>query len=180
MLVTPRLRLRRPERAEQGMYARLASEAYRTRAVPLTDVQSRDLATFVVEHWDRYGFGFLIVDVVRNGLPPETVGHAGIRYAGAWLDRWAESYDAIELGYSIIPAARGQGYVTEAARATLAAAFAVFDVSLIRARCNHDNTKSAAVLLRCGMIETEPTAAERHFELARPVPMGPETRRRLS
>ena len=51
MIVTPRLRLRRPERAEEAMYARYASEAYRTRGKPLTDVQARDLATFTVDHW---------------------------------------------------------------------------------------------------------------------------------
>ncbi|MGB8150231.1 MAG: GNAT family N-acetyltransferase, partial [Candidatus Cybelea sp.] len=81
---------------------------------------------------------------------------------------WPESYDAIELGYSLIPSARGRGYVTEAAQAALAAAFAVFDVPSIRAKCSCDNSKSAAVLLRCGMKELEATDKMRRFKIMRP------------
>jgi RimJ/RimL family protein N-acetyltransferase len=122
----------------------------------------------MIGHWDRYGFGFLVIDVVGSSGNPMTIGHAGFKYVDAWPNHWAESYDAIELGYSVIPQARGHGYVTEAARTLLNAAFAVFDVPSIRAKCRHDNPKSAGVLLRCGMKELEPAERGRRFEVARP------------
>jgi RimJ/RimL family protein N-acetyltransferase len=122
----------------------------------------------MIGHWDRYGFGFLAIDVAGSSEKPVTIGHAGFRYADADPTRWAESYDAIELGFSVVPDARGRGYVTEAAQALLTAAFAVFDVRRIYAKCRHDNPKSAAVLLRCGMTELEPNEKGRQFEIMRP------------
>ena len=50
----------------------------------------------------------------------------------------------------------------------MSAAFALFDVAVIRGRCLPDNVQSAAVLTRCGMIEVEPTERYRNFEIARP------------
>ena len=67
----------------------------------------------------------------------------------------------------MVPSARGRGYVTEAALALLTAAFAVFDVASIYAKCSHDNLKSAAVLVRCGMKELESTETSRRFEILR-------------
>lgn len=83
----------------------------------------------------------------------------------AWPDRWARRYDAIELGYALVPSARGFGFATEAARAVLAAASEVFDFANVRARCDRDNLDSAAVLLRCGMTEVESPGTQRHFEM---------------
>jgi RimJ/RimL family protein N-acetyltransferase len=121
----------------------------------------------MIGHWDRYGFGFLVIDV-GSSAKPVTIGHAGFRYVDAWPNHWPESYDAIELGYCVIPEDRGHGYVTEAARELLTAAFAAFDVPSIRAKCRHDNPKSAGVLSRCGMTELEPAEGHRRFEVVRP------------
>lgn len=162
---TARLRLRRPELGEAELYARRAQEAYATRPEPLSDEQASVFANFMVEHWNRYGFGFLVIDVVDDSRKLVSIGHAGFKYTDAWPNHWPRSYDAIELGYSVVPSARGKGYVTEAAQAALSAAFAVFDVPSIQAKCNHDNPKSAAVLLRCGMKEIEPTDSVRRFQI---------------
>lgn len=165
---TARLLLRRPEEGEAALYARQAQEACPTRPEPLSHDQARAFAAFMLGHWDRYGFGFLVIDMVSDFGKPVSIGHAGFKYIDAWPNHWPESYDAIELGYSLIRSARGQGYVTEAARAALAAAFAVFDVPSIHAKCSHDNSKSAAVLLRCGMKELEATDKVRRFKIVRP------------
>ena len=164
---TARLSLRRPERRKVTFYARQAQEAYAARAEPLSRDQARSFAAFMVEHWDRYGFGFLVLDTIDDVGKPMSIGHAGFKYVDASPTHWPETYDAIELGYSVVPSARGQGYVTEAARALLTAAFAAFDVASIRAKCRHDNSKSAAVLLRCGMKELPATETWRQFEIAR-------------
>lgn len=165
---TARLRLRVPEEAEAALYARRAQEAYATRPEPLSDERASTFAAFMIEHWRRYGFGFLVIDVAGDFGKPESIGHAGFRYVDAWPNHWPESYDAIELGYSAVPSARGRGYVTEAACAVLTAAFATFDVPSIHAKCRHDNPKSAALLLRCGMEEVEGTDEVRRFRISRP------------
>jgi RimJ/RimL family protein N-acetyltransferase len=165
---TARLCLRRPDEGEAALYARQAQEAYAARPEPLSRDQARAFAAFMIGHWDRYGFGFLIIDMVGGFGRPVSIGHAGFRYVDAWPNHWPEGYDAIELGYSVVPSAQGRGYVTEAAGAVLAAAFAVFDVPSIRATCSHDNSKSAAVLLRCGMKELEATDRVRRFNIVRP------------
>jgi RimJ/RimL family protein N-acetyltransferase len=164
---TARLRLRKPERREAAVYARCAQEAYATRAQTLSRDQARAFAVFMIEHWDRYGFGFLVIDVIDSSEAPAPVGHAGFKYVDAWPTHWPANYDAIELEYSVLPSARGRGYVTEAALALLTAAFAVFDVASICAKCSHDNPKSAAVLVRCGMKELESTETSRRFEILR-------------
>ena|SRR5271165_6999011 len=167
LIETARLRLHKPERRQQSTYAQFAAVTL-SPAEPPSEVKGEAFAAFMIEHWDRYGFGFLVAEVVENPGPPVTIGHAGFKYVDAWPDHWPENYEAIELGYALVPAARGRGYATEAARAVLLAAFAAFDVASIRARCNVENVKSAAVLLRCGMTELEATDTRRRFEIARP------------
>ena len=123
-------------------------------------------AAFMLGHWDRYGFGFLVIATISDLANP--IGHAGFKYVDAWPNHWPDNYDEIELGYSLVPRARGKGYVTEAARAALTAAFMAFDIPYIRAKCRQDNPKSAAVLLRCGMQEQEVTDKMRRFKIVRP------------
>jgi RimJ/RimL family protein N-acetyltransferase len=165
---TARLHLRKPEPAEESSCARHIFEAYATASEPVSLGFAREIAAFTMEHWARYGFGFLFVDLSENGQTPVTIGHAGFKYAGAYPGHWEERPDGIELAYSLLPSARGSGYMTESARAALGAAFAAFDVPKISARCHHSNPASAAVLARCGMTEIEPTERFRRFELARP------------
>ncbi len=106
-----------------------------------------------------------MIEVIETSGTARTVGHAGFRYVDAWPNHWAESYEAIELGYALVPSARGFGFASEAARAALAAASEAFDVATIRARCDRDNIDSAGVLLRCGMTEIEYPGPQRRFEM---------------
>jgi len=168
LIETARLRLRKPRSDEEPLFVRLMFEAYATRIEPLTREQARAFGAFMYEHWDLHGFGFLAIDVRAHPAGSETIGHAGLKYVDAWPGHRSERQDAIELGFSIAPSARGFGYVTEAGRAILAAAFEAFDVPLIHARCNADNPKSAAALLRCGFAELEPADKSRRFEIERP------------
>ncbi len=162
---TARLRLHQPEPAQQALYARLAAEAHATRPEPWSDDLARTFAAFMVEHWSRYGFGFLVVDVVEPSGATRPVGHAGFKYVDAWPNHWAQTFDAIELGYALVPSARGLGFASEAARAVLGAASEAFDFATVRARCNRDNLDSARVLLRCGMTEIESPGTLRRFEI---------------
>lgn len=62
----------------------------------------------------------------------------------------------IELGYSIIPAYRGQGYATEMAAGLIDWAFRTQRVKTITAECLNDNIGSIRVLEKVGMSQIEP------------------------
>ena len=59
----------------------------------------------------------------------------------------------LEMGYHLVPAYRGQGYATEAARGLLDLAFAQ-GVRLVQAECDRENAASIRVLQRLGMLCT--------------------------
>jgi RimJ/RimL family protein N-acetyltransferase len=64
---------------------------------------------------------------------------------------WAESGPgAVELGYWLGAEHRGRGLATEAARATIEAAFAMTGATAATARCRVTNPASRGVLERCG------------------------------
>ncbi|MFZ1018400.1 MAG: GNAT family N-acetyltransferase [Candidatus Cybelea sp.] len=100
---TARLRLRRPEQGEATLYARHAQDAYATRPETLSDEKALAFSTFMLGHWERYGFGFLVIDVADAAGKYVPIGHAGFKYIDAWPNHWPENYDAIELGYSVRP-----------------------------------------------------------------------------
>ena len=58
----------------------------------------------------------------------------------------------IEVGYSVIPSRRRQGYATEAARAIVAWALDQARVEVVVARCEIDNEPSIRTLERIGFL----------------------------
>lgn len=65
---------------------------------------------------------------------------------------------SVEIGYSVIPAARGRGYATEIVGALVAHAFAHPGVDEVVARTSDENVASTKVLLRCGFRRVGPGA----------------------
>ena len=61
----------------------------------------------------------------------------------------------VEIGYSVLPAYRGQGFATEAARGLVDWALAQRDVRGIIAECSPDNAASIHVLEKLGMQRME-------------------------
>jgi RimJ/RimL family protein N-acetyltransferase len=59
----------------------------------------------------------------------------------------------IELGYFVIQSKTGNGYATEAARATIAYAFTHLHVTRIDLRCAIDNAASQRVADHCGFVQ---------------------------
>jgi RimJ/RimL family protein N-acetyltransferase len=89
------------------------------------------------------------------------IGHAGFHRPPQPLERaLADSTyrgtaepagsGVVEIGYTIFPAARGQGYATETVRALVDWAFATRAVSTVLAAVAEDNAASLAVLDRVG------------------------------
>lgn len=60
---------------------------------------------------------------------------------------------AVEIGYSVVPAARGRGHATEIVRALSSFAFSHEAVNVIVAHAHADNTPSWRALLRCGFTQ---------------------------
>ena len=102
-------------------------------------------------------------------LPDGTmVGHAGMH--GPPRER-----GEVELGYTVLPAYRGQGYATEAARALMEWARATHGVATFVASVSPTNTPSLRVVERLGFRQTgvqidEEDGEELVFELGLTAP----------
>ena len=75
----------------------------------------------------------------------------------------------VEIGYSFVPEARGQGYAAEAVQALVQFAFGSGRVSRVIAHTGDDNLASSAVLRRCGFDRVGPgeQSGTTRYEIAR-------------
>ncbi len=92
--------------------------------------------------WRSYldhGFGLLKLSEAGSGRP---VGIAGL------IRR--PTLDHVDLGYALLPASRGRGYVTEACEALLHLAANELGLRRVVAIVSPDNARSIATLLRLG------------------------------
>jgi len=71
----------------------------------------------------------------------------------------------VEVGYSIIPAYRGQGFASEATRALIDRALSRPGIRRIVAECLDDNVASIKVLEKLGMRRTGSVGETLRFEL---------------
>lgn len=91
-----------------------------------------------------------------------SISNAG-RYslvAGAGFFGPLSSDGVVEIGYSVVPEARGQGYATEIVQALVEHAFENPAVRLVIAQTHEHNAASSSVLLRCGFRLVGPAAAD--------------------
>jgi ribosomal-protein-alanine N-acetyltransferase len=73
----------------------------------------------------------------------------------------------VEIGYSIVPASRRQGYASEGVQALIAWAFAQPQVQRIIARCAPDNIASRRILEKAGLRQVGEAGEMLHWELYR-------------
>lgn len=76
--------------------------------------------------------------------------------------------DEVEIGFGLVPDARGRGVATEAVGAVLA----LTDALGVRVRASvlPENTPSVRVLAKCGFTELRGTNEDAHLVMARPLP----------
>lgn len=74
----------------------------------------------------------------------------------------------VEIGYSIIPEYRGQGFAPEMARALIEWAFSQAGVVRVTAECESDNQGSIRVLEKLGMQRLTPEDTMLWWELRKP------------
>jgi ribosomal-protein-alanine N-acetyltransferase len=73
----------------------------------------------------------------------------------------------VEIGYSVVPAARRRGFATEAAGALVTWALRRRRVRAVLAVCEQDNTPSVRTLERLGFIRTSEHGGKIHWRLTR-------------
>ena len=109
----------------------------------------------------RPGFGMYQIvltakgEVRDGGRPNIVIGDIGFHTA--------PSAGSVEIGYGIVPAHRGHGYVTDAVNALTAWALAQPGVTEVRAETDPDNVASQRVLDRAGFTFVEATAEARRY-----------------
>ncbi len=116
---------------------------------PLPD--TKDGVGLYLRHGDRdYGFHF----VVRRE-DERVIGEIGFVAPPRG--------GAVTVGYAIVPAARRQGYATEAIAGLAEWSLAQPGVGVVRAQTLPDNEASIRALLRAGFEEEEPGSKVRRF-----------------
>ena len=114
LLETARLVLRAPReddwRSLHAYYGDAGSVRY-TIGAPLTEGQTWRTLAGVVGHWAWRGYGPYTIEAKGSGA---VLGLNGLWFPNDWPEP--------EIKWSLVPAARGQGYAAEAARAVRAMA----------------------------------------------------------
>jgi len=78
---------------------------------------------------------------------------------------------SVEIGYSVIPSARGQGYAGEMVRALIARAFEAPSVVEVIAHTSDSNAPSTKILLRCGFHPVGPGTEPASIQYQKPRPL---------
>jgi RimJ/RimL family protein N-acetyltransferase len=98
----------------------------------------------VMAHEAEHGFGFWAAERKADG---RLIGMAGVW----WVPSEMNMPGAAEIGWRFLPEVWGQGYATEAARASLAHGFNILKPPEIIAFTARTNLASQAVMRRLGM-----------------------------
>jgi RimJ/RimL family protein N-acetyltransferase len=145
-LITPRLRLRRWEPADEPLMAAINRDPEVTRFLNRPTDEDAVEAFFGVltDHWVRHGFGFYAVETRGDG---RFIGFAGVAYP-SFLPELAERP---ELGWRLARHAWGRGYATEAASAARDHAFSRLQLTELISIIHPDNARSKRLARRLGM-----------------------------
>ncbi|MFL5297479.1 MAG: GNAT family N-acetyltransferase [Phenylobacterium sp.] len=148
MIETERLILRPPQDRDRPAIAALNADPRVGEWLSgvLTREESDAMVDRVLAHIAEHGYGFWAVERKADRA---VIGMAGLLAMGADLPPGP----ALEVGWRLSPETWGQGYATEAARASVAWGFAnqpdAPEIVAITARGNY---RSQAVMLRIGMV----------------------------
>ena len=150
VLRTPRLRLRWFEpsaEADQRFAIELVNDPDWIANIGQRNVSTREQAEAYLrdgprEMCERLGFGLYMVERLADGAP---VGMCGL------IKR--ETLPDVDIGYAFLPAARGQGFAREAARAVVAWAQQQLELTRIVAIVTPTNRPSITLLEELGFVD---------------------------
>lgn len=163
-LQTARLLMRRWRPEDREPYAALNADPEVMRYFPSTlDRAASDAsAERIEEHFDRHGFGLWALQRIDTS---EFIGFTGL----SPMPDGVPGSGGYEVGWRLARRAWHQGFATEAARAAVAVAFGMLDMSELWSMTAEVNARSRAVMTRLGM------RLQAHFEHPR-VPLGSPVR----
>lgn len=145
-ITTPRLVLRPWREADLAPFAALNADPRVMEFFPacLGAAESDALAVRIFEHFATHGFGLWAVEVV-GGAP-------FIGFVGLSVPRYDTPFTpCVEVGWRLAASHWGQGYASEAARASLACGFSHLELAEIISFTTEENARSRRVMERLGM-----------------------------
>lgn len=141
-LETTRLTLRALTIEDWQPYAEMYADESFARylgGTPLSKAQAWENMAIILGHWRLLGYGIWALECRTTG---QLVGRAGLLNLPGWPD--------VEVCWALSPRFWGNGYATEAARASIRWAFEEADLARLVSLIDPQNTASAAVALRLG------------------------------
>lgn len=147
---TQRLVLRPFSGEDVGPLHLMLSEKGVLRYFPRTDPPPRDRVQKMVSgslrHWEEHGYG---VWAVASPLTGDLMGRCGLQYL--------PETDEVEVDFLLGRAFWGQGFATEAARASVRYGFEKWSFESLVGIVHPGNKASQGVLQKLGMVCTEQT-----------------------
>jgi RimJ/RimL family protein N-acetyltransferase len=146
LIETDRLILRRWEEKDLGPFAALNADPEVMRHFPatLTTEESDALVGRIEAHFERHGYGPWAMETKED--------HVFLGFTGLTLHEFPAHFNpAVEVGWRMARENWGQGYATEAARASLALGFGEMGLDEIVSMTVPANMRSLAVMERLGM-----------------------------
>lgn len=111
---------------------------------PMTASQTKTFMQRVVKHWEDNGFGLCALEIRETG--------AFIGFTGLTHPPYETPFTpCVEVGWRLNPAAWGQGFAYEAARACLKWGFGGLRLNEIVSFTTITNTRSSGLMKRLGM-----------------------------
>ncbi len=148
-LTTPRLLLRGWRLDDIGPYAAMLADPETARFItrrgqPYGERETWGEVAFFLGHWQLLGHGMFVIEDRATGA---FLGRAGTLAPNGW--------PGFEAAWALAPAARGQGFATEAARAVIGWAIEHFAPERIISIIDPENTASQRVAERVGERRTD-------------------------
>jgi len=145
VLETERLVLRRQTTADAAFMFELMTDPSWIQNIGDRGLKNvEDARDFIVRvalaSYDRFGFGFFVVEQKDGGVP---IGICGLAKR--------DFMDDIDIGYALLPAFWGKGYAYEAAAGVMRYARSELGLGRIVAVISPDNESSAKLLGKLGM-----------------------------
>ena len=148
LLRTARLQLVVPAARHAGAFGALHADSYTMRHIgqgrPLDRTDAWLHLAMLIGHWQMRGYGTWMLEDPADG---SFVGRVGLFHPAGW--------DEAELGWMIVPALRGRGLATEAARAVRDVAFGTLGMTSLISLIKPGHEASRRVALKAGAIAAE-------------------------
>lgn len=144
IIKTSRLILRAFTAKDVGPMYRILSEKGVLRYFPTTDPPPQDrvqkMVSGLLQHWEKHGYGLWAIEAQSNG---ELMGRCGLQCL--------PETEEVEIDFILGKTFWGQGFATEAGRASLQYGFEELDLESVVGIVHLENKASQRVLEKLGM-----------------------------